>query len=96
MVRQLLGDTWRSLAVNSQASIAVMVIKVPAKALLACFKTQVGAGGYDAGLWKTFNNCDDTSAPLGGDLPRHFEWRWIYDFVHRQSQPSLLFDLRTK
>jgi hypothetical protein len=73
-----LGDIWRSVAVNSHASIAVMIIKVTAEAVLAYFKAQVSAGGYDAGFGKIFNNCGNTGAPLGGDLSRNFEWRLIY------------------
>ena len=46
MFRQLLGDAAWSLAVNGETSVPVMVIEVPAEALLAHFKAQVIASCY--------------------------------------------------
>jgi hypothetical protein len=96
LIRQLLGDAARGLAINGKTPIPVVVIEIPAEALLAHFNAQVIAGGNDAGLRKTFDNCDDMSATLGGYLPRHFEWCGINSFVHRSPHPSLSSGLRTK
>src|SRR6266511_1523598 len=89
MFRQLLGDAAWGLAVNGEPTITVMVIEVPAEALLAHFKAQVIASGYSVRLGKTFHNCDKASPPLGGDLPGYFERHLIHSFVHLHTHPLL-------
>jgi hypothetical protein len=73
MVCQLLGDASRGLAVNGQTSISVMIIEVPAEALLAYFKAQMIAIGYSVRLGKAFNNQGNSRPTFCGDLPGHFE-----------------------
>src|SRR5262245_21890641 len=90
--RQLLGDAARSLAVNGEPDVTVVVIQVPAEALLAYFKAQVVAGGYNGRIGKPFHNCDNSRSPFGGDLTRHFERRLIHSFIlcitHHQQQST--------
>ena len=87
VVSQLSGDILWGFAINSKTSIPVMVIEEPAKPLLAHFKAQVGASGYDACLRKAFHNCDDARTPLGGGFLRHFERPLIFSSVHCHSHP---------
>jgi hypothetical protein len=65
-----------------------MVIQIPAEALLANFKAQVGAGRYSVRLGKSINNHSNSNPTFRGDLPGHFEWRLIRSFVHHHSHPS--------